>query len=318
MVVPLARDESDSLTLREWRLLLGSRRVFFEHADHPLRPLLDEVGAATAGLARELRATDDGYALVADPWSARVVSLARAGAEVTSGVAGAPDPLSAAHAAPVVRRATRSLGSLAVTMARLRSEDGCPWDREQTHQSLVVHLLEEAYEVAETIESGGPDADLAEELGDLLLQVAFHSRLAEQEGRFDLAEVAEAIVAKLVHRHPHVFGNLEVSGAGEVLRNWEAIKATEKNREGPFDGLPTAGPALSLAAKTQKRAAALGFAPDGGRSLDEARQALGAGRLGDALFWTVALARARGEDAEGALRRALASFRRRWERPERE
>ena len=225
----------------------------------------------------------------------------------------APDALSAAHGAPVLRRAAGSLGALAAVMARLRSEDGCPWDREQTHRSLVVHLLEEAYEVADTIESGGPDADLMEELGDLLLQVAFHSRLAEQDGRFDLAQVADAIVAKLVLRHPHVFGDVEVNGAGDVLRNWEAIKATEKRRAGAFEDIPAAAPALSVASKVVKRAAALGFEPTEEASLAEATEALGDGRVGEALFWIAALARARGEDPEGALRRATASFRARWE-----
>jgi uncharacterized protein YabN with tetrapyrrole methylase and pyrophosphatase domain len=292
LVVPLARDACDHLTLGEWRLLLACERVSVEDAAHPLRSLLAQAGVAVDVLEDEPDPDDAGRALVADPSSPRVVALARAGA---------------------VRRACRSLGGLTAIMARLRSDDGCPWDREQTHRSLVVHLLEEAYEVAETIESGGLDADLREELGDLLLQVAFHARLAEQEGRFDLSEVADAIAAKLVHRHPHVFGDVVVSGAGDVLRNWERIKAAERPQRGAFDGIPRAAPALSVAAETVKRAAGLGFTPSEERCLAEARGALSAGRVGEALFWTAAFARVRGEDPEGALRQTTSSFRRRWE-----
>src|SRR5687767_2236248 len=132
-------------------------------------------------------------------------------------------------------------------MARLRSADGCPWDREQTHESLRVHLIEEAHEVLEAIDLGETGHMLEEELGDLLLQVAFHSELAARDDRFDLAGVADAIVAKLIHRHPHVFGDTEVEGAADVVRNWEAIKAEEKDRSDPFEGIPATLSALLAA-----------------------------------------------------------------------
>jgi XTP/dITP diphosphohydrolase len=113
-------------------------------------------------------------------------------------------------------------------MARLRSSDGCPWDREQSHASLVPHLLEEAGEVLEAIQAGEVGEALEDELGDVLLQVVFHAQLAADDGRFDIEGVGNAIVAKLVRRHPHVFSDTIVAGADDVIRNWDAIKATEK------------------------------------------------------------------------------------------
>ena len=140
-------------------------------------------------------------------------------------------------------------------MRRLRAE--CPWDREQTHQSLTRHLLEESYEVLDAIDLLGADEDegyvaLEEELGDLLFQVVFHATLGAEEGRFTLADVARGIHDKLVLRHPHVFAEVEVDGADEVVTNWEAIKKAEKGRESVFDGIPTGLPALLYALKVQQ------------------------------------------------------------------
>jgi tetrapyrrole methylase family protein/MazG family protein len=201
-------------------------------------------------------------------------------------------------------------------MARLRSPDGCPWDREQSHESLRVHLLEEAHEVLEAIDKHELGDELADELGDVLLQVAFHAQLAAEDGRFDLAGVADRIVDKLLRRHPHVFGDTEVSGAGEVIRNWEALKAQETGRSDAFDGVPGSLPALLTAYKVQKRAAPLGFEPDSleaaARATAALEQAAATGEaddIGDALFWLVAVARAAGVDPEGALRRAVTRFR---------
>jgi MazG family protein len=313
LVVPLGAGEVSALTLAEWDQLRESERVLFEDPNHPLLERLRVEGVEAGPFDDEPAADRDGWAFVASPSSPRIVELARAGATVTSGAVVTPDALSAAHAAPVLRRASASLGSLAAIMARLRSEDGCPWDREQSHDSLKVHLIEEAHEVVETIEDGNITADLEEELGDLLLQVAFHARLAEQDGRFDVARVADGIVAKLVHRHPHVFGDVEVAGAGEVVRNWERLKQEEKARSGPLDGIPKGLPSLLAAFKTQKKAAALGFAPDRDTIRREIAAATSAEAdetsVGDALFWLVALARERGLDPEGALRKALARFR---------
>jgi XTP/dITP diphosphohydrolase len=213
----------------------------------------------------------------------------------------------------VLRRATAALADVVVVLARLRSPDGCPWDREQTHDSLELNLLEEAHEVLEAIDAGLVEADLEEELGDVLLQVVFHARMAEQDGRFDIAGVAQGLAGKLIHRHPHVFGDTVVAGAAEVLANWEAIKKAEKRRTGPWDGIPSALPALLHASEVQKRALALGIAPSSEEAGRQIRPALEepatVETVGDALFGMVAAARAAGIDPEGALRRAVLRFR---------
>src|SRR5674536_364866 len=148
-------------------------------------------------------------------------------------------------------------------MDRLRSPGGCPWDAEQTHASLAKYLLEEAYEAYGAIETDDLDA-LREEIGDVLLQVCFHARLAEELSparSWDVDDVAAGLVEKLVRRHPHVFGDRVVSGAAEVLVNWSAIKLVEKGRTSVADGVPMGQPALALAAKLQQRATAA--SPDG-------------------------------------------------------
>src|SRR5436190_3117316 len=150
------------------------------------------------------------------------------------------------------------LKDLLKVMARLRGPGGCPWDAEQTHQTLARHLLEEAHETLEAIDSGDPDR-LKDELGDLLLQVVFHAEMGRQEGTFDVDDVAEGIIRKLIRRHPHVFGDVEVGSAAEVLVNWERIKTEEKG-DHPVDAeIPATLPALARAAKVQRRAAGSGF-----------------------------------------------------------
>ncbi|HVM35918.1 MAG TPA: nucleoside triphosphate pyrophosphohydrolase [Actinomycetota bacterium] len=309
LVVPLGEHELPLLTLAEWDALAARRCVLFERPGHPLLARLDAAGVRCGIFDDEPDPAASDTGLVADPASPRILELARLGAEVTSGTARPPDSLTAALGAPVGRRAEASLATLAFVMARLRSDDGCPWDLEQTHESLKVHALEETYEVIEAITAGTLGPELAEELGDLLLQVVFHARIAEQEGRFDLSTVAEAIVAKLVRRHPHVFGDVSVSSAAEVVGNWEAIKRAEKERTDPFDDIPAALPALLAAAKIQKRAAALGFNPDEEAARRAAADGLEEGEVGDALFWVVAAARARGVDPETALLAAITRFR---------
>jgi XTP/dITP diphosphohydrolase len=185
---------------------------------------------------------------------------------------------------------------LVTVMDRLRSE--CPWDKEQTHRSLATYLLEETYETLEAIESlGDPPhyTHLREELGDLLLQVYFHSRIAEEAGAdgFTIDDVAAGIVDKLVHRHPHVFAGLDVADADEVDRNWEALKAAEKGRASVLDGIPAGLPALALADKVLGRSARVGVTPEPGAD------------LGDRLLALVVEARAGGVDAEQALRDAV-------------
>ncbi len=162
---------------------------------------------------------------------------------------------------------------LVATMARLRGPGGCPWDREQTHRSLRPYLLEETYEALDAIDSGSPQ-QLCQELGDLLLQVVFHAQMAKDAGAFTIDDVVAGLVDKLVRRHPHVFGDVTVEGSGEVLANWESIKAQERLEErhghghsgtpedaGPsaLDGLPRGLPALALAQRLQERAAEAGF-----------------------------------------------------------
>jgi XTP/dITP diphosphohydrolase len=191
---------------------------------------------------------------------------------------------------------------LVAVMDRLRRE--CPWDRAQTHRSLVPYLLEEAYETLEAIEGGdGPDpvpdyVHLCEELGDLLLQVYFHARLAEEAGSdgFTIEDVAGGIVDKLVSRHPHVFAREEgdrPTSADEVDRSWERLKAAEKGRASVLDGIPAALPALALADKVVGRAARVGVEP----ALSDS--------VGDRLLGLVTEARATGVDAEQALRDAV-------------
>ena len=309
LVVPIDPGRAGHLTIDEWDALAARRRVYFERPDHPLAERLRAAGVTAAAFDDEPDATDDDAALVTDETSPRVLELARAGASVSSGPASPPDSLAGAHGAPVLRRAIRSLGTLALVMARLRSPDGCPWDKEQTHKSLEVHLLEEAHEVIDSIERGRIGPELEEELGDVLLQVFFHSRIAEGDRRFDIPAVADALVAKLIHRHPHVFGETEVADAAEVLRNWEEIKRAEKERSDPFDDIPGALPALLAANKTLKRAAGLGFTPSDSDARRRLHDAVERSSVGDALLWLVVIARALGEDPETALLRSLASFR---------
>ncbi|OLV17934.1 Nucleoside triphosphate pyrophosphohydrolase MazG [Deinococcus marmoris] len=190
---------------------------------------------------------------------------------------------------------------LLTTMRRLRAPDGCPWDAEQTHASLRPYLLEEAAEAVDAIDSGSP-AELAGELGDVLLQVAFHSVIAEEEGTFSYADVEGAIVQKLVRRHPHVFGSAVVSGSAEVVSNWQAIKAAEQGGKPrrALDQVPSALGALAREAATQKLAGVSGGREDVAGILEAAPDSPQG--VADVLAAVVAWARAQGVDAELALR----------------
>src|SRR3954454_17851969 len=188
---------------------------------------------------------------------------------------------------------------LVTVMDRLRTD--CPWDREQTHRSLARYLLEETYETLEVIESDDY-THLREELGDLLLQVYFHARIAEEEPEgFSIDDVAGGIVDKLVHRLPHVFAGLDVADVDEVERNWESLKATEKSRASVLDGIPVNLPALALAEKVLGRAARVGVAPSARVGVTPTA----ADTLGDRLLALVVEARSSGADAEQALREAV-------------
>jgi ATP diphosphatase len=229
----------------------------------------------------------------------------------------------------------QALGELLTLMARLRDpQRGCPWDLQQTFTTIAPFTIEEAYEVADAIERGEP-GQLRDELGDLLFQVAFHARMAEERGWFAFADVAEAVHAKLVRRHPHVFAGAQLQ-AHELPREWEAQKAREReqsaharaNDRGALAGVPRALPALMRAAKLGRRAARVGFDwPDAqgvrakvAEELAELDAAAGseavAEELGDLLFAVVNLSRHLGVDAEAALRAANAKFERRFARME--
>lgn len=217
------------------------------------------------------------------------------------------------------------LDPLVEVMARLRGPDGCPWDREQTHRKLARYMLEEAYEAVEAI-AGGDPAQLCDELGDVLLQVVFHAQMARESGDFDMHDIVRAITAKLVRRHPHVFGNVRAETPEAVTRNWEAIKQAERGgRPAPslMDGISSGLPALSRSHTVQKRAAKVGFDwPDiegpvakVREELDELLQAAPdqrEGELGDLLFAVVNLARMLQIDPETALAGTTAKFVRRF------
>ncbi len=236
-------------------------------------------------------------------------------------------------------RAATQFARLVEIIAQLRAPDGCPWDREQTHLSLRRHLIEESYEVVDAIESGSDD-NLCEELGDLLMQPVMHAQIAKEENRFEIANVLESICAKLVRRHPHVFGEVTVSDSGEVLKNWDAIKKVEKQNKfglaqaGSTPSLgeaPAALPALMHALEVSKKAAKLGFEwPDVAGVLEKAREEIAelefamqnesaervAEELGDLLFTVVNIARWQKVDPELALRDMVGRFRARFSRME--
>lgn len=220
------------------------------------------------------------------------------------------------------------------TIAHLRAPDGCPWDREQTHQSLRPFLLEEAYEVLETLDTDD-SAALAEELGDLLLQIVLHTQIAIDADEFKMGEVIDHINRKLVRRHPHVFGSVVVNGVDDVATNWEAIKKVEKAARGQsvqatsaLDGIPGALPALTQALTISKRAVKVGFEWPNiegvlEQLIEEAREITEAGsandlesEIGDLLFSAVNLARWHNVDPESALRGTNTRFVRRFKRME--
>ncbi|MCA9603265.1 MAG: nucleoside triphosphate pyrophosphohydrolase [Myxococcales bacterium] len=233
---------------------------------------------------------------------------------------------SAPHGSPETDlRRGENLPELVDVMQRLLAPGGCPWDREQTLASLRPYVIEEAFEVVDAIDGGSPDA-LRDELGDLLLQIVFQAELARQKGWFTPNDVVVAICEKLIRRHPHVFGDVRVSGADEVVKNWEAIKQKEKGAKGErgrLEGVPRALPALLRAVRVGEKAASVGYDwPDASgarakideelRELDEAAaagdQAAMEGELGDALFAMASYARKQGLDPEAALRGTLARF----------
>ena len=210
-------------------------------------------------------------------------------------------------------------------MARLRGPDGCPWDRKQTPDSLKPFLTEECYEVVDAIDEGDP-SKIKEELGDLLFQIVFHARIAEEQGLFTIRDVADAIHEKMVRRHPHVFGDQQLSTDREVLANWEEIKKRERggdDRRSLLEGVPRALPSLLRAHQLQERAARVGFdwshlheaLPKLDEEIAEFKDSLAtedAGKieeeLGDVFFMLVNISRFLGVDPEQALRKTISKF----------
>jgi XTP/dITP diphosphohydrolase len=339
------------LSWRAWQILAGAARVLAPSADHPLLPALDEAGIAWEVLPGDQEARPgDGDAA----GTARRLTLGVAGeaGTVLNGTvvwlsppdppgrpAGLiPGPLALADelggpggpagtAVEVVYGSSSLPGGELLTLVSVMDtlRRNCPWDARQTHESLAPYLLEESYEALDALESGDRAA-LREELGDVLLQVMFHARVAAERSDgtgFTVDDVADGIVTKLVRRHPHVFGDVTVSGADDVTRNWDAIKAAERAGRATGDRPASARdwvllgqPALALAAQLQGRAERAGLPPDlavpGGP--DEGA------RLGAELFELVAEARRAGLDPELELRaaaRRYADLVRRWEAEQR-
>jgi nucleoside triphosphate diphosphatase len=257
---------------------------------------------------------------------------------------GLPQARTLVAARRTLNRSGRLFEDLVAVQARLRAPGGCPWDREQTHLTLRTYLIEEAYEVLDAIEKGNSQ-ELAEELGDLLLQVLFHADLAREAGAFDISDVVKGIHDKMIRRHPHVFGNVKAETAGEVLKNWAQLKAKEKQTASPkgassenalpsaLEGVPRNLPALLEAYQMSRRAAQVGF--DWERvegifeKLQEETQELQSAlvtsnrraaeeEVGDLLFSVVNLARFLGFDPEVALKQSNLKFKSRFRAMERE
>src|SRR5437762_6567768 len=260
-------------------------------------------------------------------WQADLLSLLDEMAQLYESGRTAAVPSSSYNQIGMEKPYSDGIAAIFEVVHRLRAPGGCPWDREQTHESLRPYLLEETYELLEAIDSGD-DAKMMEELGDLLLQVAMHAEIAAEEGRFDTEQVAEAVAAKMVKRHPHVFGDRSVANAEEVLRNWEHQKMDESRKAGSEDSVvdrvPSTLPALAWALGLQKRAARVGldFPSPAAAAESAAEEARGLAELndhdrafeemGDLLFAIVSLARSLKVNPEDALRVAGQRFRRRF------
>lgn len=220
----------------------------------------------------------------------------------------------------------KELYKLVEVMKKLRGENGCPWDHEQTHETLKPYLLEEAYEVVNAIDSK-LDNELEEELGDLLLQIVFHAQIASEQGRFTIDDVARTIVNKLIRRHPHVFSETKVNNSEEVLENWEEIKKGE-GKESVLDGVPESLPALLKARRVQEKVKRVGFDWDNIQGafekvleeFKELKDAVGRRKkkeiedeFGDILFSIVNISRFMEIDAEDSLRKTINKFKKRFQ-----
>lgn len=279
------------LSHQAWRALT-SGPVLTAVAEHPALPYLKEAGVEVRVVEQDPAETVRRAATETVVWLEATEELMRAFGQAALALDAPPEieVIPGSYDLPGAR-----VLDLVAVMDRLRAE--CPWDREQTHASLVPYLIEESYEVQHAVESDDLEG-LREELGDVLLQVAFHARVAED---FDIDDVADGIVAKLVRRHPHVFAEVAAETAAEVNANWETIKAAERAGKELFDGVPTGQPALSLAAQLLKRAARAG-APD------SLAHTAGHG-VARELFDLVRRCREAGLDPEAELRAAALAYR---------
>lgn len=302
------------LTRDAWQTLERADRIFAA-AEHPLAAILSDA-RLTVSAAQEQAPADQARELLAGAAEHTVVWLLADDADTS---------LTEALAVQLARLAEQAdppevelmIGSfdvpgarlldLVAVMDRLRSPGGCPWDAEQTHLTLAPYLLEETYETLHAIDVGNLE-ELREELGDLLLQVAFHARVAEEnpDRPWSIDDVAAGIVEKLVHRHPHVFADVTADSPAQVEANWHQLKVAEKGRTSAVDGVPMAQPALSLASKLIARAVQAGIPVE--IEEPELPAELSTEELGLILLGVVSSARRRGLDPEGALRAAAMSL----------
>jgi len=337
----------DSLSLAAYKLLKGSDLIFLWDAEHPAASDLiregfpcQEIFAAAEQMENIILDLETGLDLIVEKVIAvsgkKQITLALPGFPIAEGriIAGLHQRLGTSFIvkATLIRDNSDRLERLTAIMAELRSAWGCPWDKEQDHESLKKYLIEEAYEVLDAIDSKNMN-NLCEELGDLLLQVVFHSRIAEESGQFSLNDVIKGISDKLIRRHPHVFGSVEVASSREVLINWDEIKKTEKltsqslkkQAERNFFDIPRGLPALQFAEKTQKKASKVGFDWEDHQGplskiyeeLTELEKEVGKSprvkeELGDLLFSIVNLSRFLGINAEEALRQGTKKFQQRF------
>ena len=321
--------ESDGIAIE--RSLIADQGLFLRGSTEVIDLFADRIDERDLGLGVLGNPLSDFLGL---PILLRALERRKIAAEIVPGMPRAT--LSASITMPLVPLPPGSThhtwDDLVEIMARLRRS--CPWDREQTHASLVRYLIEEAYEVVDAIEHG-TDGDVCEELGDLLFQIVFHSQLATERGKFSVADVIDGLSDKMIRRHPHVFGDVAVADVAGVWANWEALKsqeATGQSRTSKLDGIPVHMGALQRGQKMQEKAARVGFDWTNVRQITEklaeelrefADARYNAGllpaedphvreELGDVLFTVVNLARRLGIDAEGAMRDANAKFERRF------
>ena len=337
-LVGLGPGPADLITLRGWELLASGKHLVVSTTDHEvLQAVLargfrfELVPVDHEKIAPYLIEAVEGHGEVvyACPGqvfeSPGVMSITRLTAEreveveivpavLDSELVSAAHSATAAHGGPQAIRAGSAFARLVSVMARLRAPDGCPWDREQTHSSLAIHLLEEAHETLDAIDRGDM-RDLEEELGDLLLQIVFHAGIADESDDFEAADVVNGLVDKLIHRHPHIFGDVAVSSSHDVVVNWEALKHEQKERSSIAEGIPSGLPALLFANKVQRRIAGQSreFDLDPSETLTLAARLVEDGKgdsseriLGELLYHVVAVAQSMGLDPEGSLRKEAA------------